>query len=139
MLQTHYLQILHLHVGSVVLSGGLFATRALLRVANNPLANHRGLRVLSYVIDTSLLIAAIFLALIIHQYPFVNGWLTTKVLLLVLYIGLGTIALKRARTRVGRTLAMSAALLVFLFIIGVAVRHHPAGWLHVQSASNSLP
>jgi uncharacterized membrane protein SirB2 len=139
MLQSHYLQILHLHVGSVVLSGCLFATRALLRVANNPLANHRGLRVLSYVIDTVLLIAAIVLALIIHQYPFVNGWLTMKVLLLVLYIGLGTIALKRARTRVGRTLAMSAALLVFLFIIGVAVRHHPAGWLHGQSASNSQP
>jgi uncharacterized membrane protein SirB2 len=124
MLQTYYPQILHLHVGCVVLSGSLFGSRAILRIADNPLANHRGLRVLSYVIDTVLLAAAILLALIIRQYPFVNGWLTAKVLLLVLYIGLGTIALKRARTRTGRTLAMLAALLVFLLIIGVAVRHH---------------
>lgn len=131
MLAGHYLQVLHLHVGCVILSGSLFGVRALLRIANNPLANHRGLRILSYVIDTTLLGAAILLAIIIHQYPFVNGWLTTKVLLLVLYIALGSVTLKHARTRAGRMLAMFAALTVFGCIIGVAVRHHPAGWLQL--------
>jgi uncharacterized membrane protein SirB2 len=129
MLAGHYLQVLHLHVGCVVLSGSLFTARALLRIANNPLANHRGLRILSYVIDTTLLFAAILLTLILHQYPFVNGWLTTKVLLLVLYIALGTIALKRAQSTAARVLAILAALAVFTYIIGVAVQHHPAGWL----------
>jgi uncharacterized membrane protein SirB2 len=56
-------------------------------------------------------------------------WLTTKVLLLVLYIVLGSIALQRAHTASGRTVALLLALLVFGWIIGVAVAHHPAGWL----------
>jgi uncharacterized membrane protein SirB2 len=139
MLAAHYLQVLHVHVGCVVLSGCLFGGRALLRVMDNPLANQRGLRLLSYVIDTTLLIAAVLLTLILHQYPFVNGWLTTKVLLLVLYIGLGTVALRRARTRMGCALATLAALSVFVFIIGVAVRHHPAGWLSVSGTGSPQP
>ncbi|MBS0416072.1 MAG: SirB2 family protein [Proteobacteria bacterium] len=139
MLVGHYLQVLHLHVGCVVLSGSLFSARALLRISNNPLANHRGLRMLSYVIDTTLLGAAILLTLILHQYPFVNGWLTTKVLLLVLYIVLGTIALKRARSGAARVLAMLAALTVFGYIIGVAVQHHPAGWLRLLQTSSLQP
>jgi len=128
-LTDHYPQLLHLHVGCVILSGSLFSIRAVLRIANNPLANHRALRILSYLIDTTLLIAAILLTLILHQYPFVNSWLTAKVLLLVLYIAVGTVALKRARTAVGRALAMGVALAIFGYIIGVAVRHDPAGWL----------
>ncbi len=139
MLATHYLQILHVHVGCVILSGSLFAARSLLRIANRPLANHRALRILSYVIDTTLLVAAILLTLIVHQYPFENGWLTTKVLLLIVYIGLGTIALKRARTPAGRSVALLAALLVFGFIIGVALTHHPAGWLLFLRTSGPSP
>lgn len=139
MLATHYLQILHLHVASVILSGSLFGARSVLRIANSPLANQRGLRILSYLIDTTLLVAAILLTLILHQYPFRNGWLTTKVLLLILYIGLGTIALKRAQTPIGRSAAVLAALLVFAFIIGVALTHHPAGWLLFLRPSNSPP
>ena len=110
-----------------------------MRIANNPLANHRGLRILSYVIDTTLLTAAILLAFIVHQYPFVNGWLTAKVLLLVLYIGLGTIALKRAQSTAARVIAMLAAMLVFGYIIGVAVQHHPAGWLQLLRTSSLQP
>jgi uncharacterized membrane protein SirB2 len=53
----------------------------------------------SYVTDTTLLVAGILLTLIIHQYPFVNGWLTAKVLLLPCHIGLGLIALRLARSR----------------------------------------
>ena len=136
-MSVYYLQILHLHVGCVVLSGTLFTVRGLLRIANHPMANHRALRILSYVIDTTLLVAAILLTLILHQYPLKNGWLTTKVLLLVLYIGLGILALKRARTRSGRSVAFLAALLVFAFIIGVAVTHQPAGWLLFLRTSSS--
>ena len=48
------------------------------------------LRYLSYTIDTVLLTAALMLATILHQYPFVHAWLTVKVLLLVVYIVLGS-------------------------------------------------
>jgi uncharacterized membrane protein SirB2 len=93
------------------------------------IANHRALRMISYLIDTTLLGAAILLMIILHQYPLVDAWLTIKALLLVLYNALGIIALRRARTRLGRGLALLAALLTFGFMIGVAITHQPAGWL----------
>jgi uncharacterized membrane protein SirB2 len=128
-LTAYYAQIRLLHIGCVAFSGTLFATRGVLRIANVAIANHRAVRILSYVVDTLLLVAAILLTLILHQYPFVNAWLTTKLLLLIVYVALGTIALKRAHTTAGRSAALIAALATFAYIIGVAIAHHPEGWL----------
>jgi len=125
----YYLQIRFAHVLLVCCSGALFATRGLLAIAAISWANHPLLRWLSYTIDTCLLTAALMLVTILHQYPFVQPWLTTKVLLLVVYIVLGTYALRRARTRAARIAAYVAALLVFLFIASVAWRHDPRGIL----------
>ena len=113
----------------MALSGSLFALRGLALLGGIGIANHRAVRISSYVIDTTLLGTAILLVLMLHQYPFVDAWLTTKVLLLVLYIALGVIASRRARTPLGRGLALLSALLTFGYMIGVAVTHHPAGWL----------
>ena len=87
------------------------------------------LRYLSYSIDTALLTAALMLATILHQYPFVHGWLTAKVLLLVCYVVLASFALKRGRTRAVRTSCWIAALLVYLYIVSIARAHHPLGVL----------
>ena len=127
MLASHYAEIRLLHVCSVVLSGIVFTVRGCLRIGNIALANHPALRLLSHATDTMLLVAAILLTLILHQYPFVNGWLTTKVLLLVVYVALGTLALRRARTSQGRAAAMLGALAVFAYIVGVAIAHDPRG------------
>jgi uncharacterized membrane protein SirB2 len=70
------------------------------------------------------------LATILQQFPFVNGWLTAKVLLLALYIVLGSIALKRGKTRRTRILALLGALATYGYIIGVARAQHWAGFLH---------
>ncbi len=129
MLSAHFAEIRALHVGCVAISGTLFTVRGLMRSADLAGANHWALRWISYVVDTTLLAAAVLLTLIVHQYPFVDGWLTCKVLLLPLYIGLGIVALKRARTRAGRGAAFIAALLTFAYIVGVALAHDPAGWL----------
>jgi uncharacterized membrane protein SirB2 len=131
MLASHYADIRFIHVGCVALSGSLFTVRGLFRVGNFAVANHRLLRVSSYLIDTTLLTSAILLTLILHQYPFVEPWLTAKVLLLVLYIALGNITLKRAHTRLGRMVALFGSLVTFVAIIGVAIAHHPAGWLRL--------
>ena len=129
MIEQFYPQIRMLHIGCVVLSGSLFAVRGMLRIGESSAANHRALRVASYAIDSTLLVAAILLTKIVHQYPIANNWLTAKVLLLFFYIGLGTVALKRGRTRGIRVTAFAAALLTFICMIGVAVSHDPAGWL----------
>jgi uncharacterized membrane protein SirB2 len=131
MLSAHFAEIRALHVGCVACSGTLFTVRGLMRIADLPGANHWAVRWTSYVLDTALLVAAVLLTLIVHQYPFVDAWLTCKVLLLPLYIGLGLIALKRARTRAGRSAAFTAALLTFAYIVGVALAHDPSGWLRL--------
>jgi uncharacterized membrane protein SirB2 len=128
-LTSHFAAIRLVHITCVTLSGSLFCLRGIMRIAAIPAANHRVLRLTSYTIDTTLLIAAILLTLILHRYPFIDAWLTTKLLLLVLYIVLGTYALKRARTPSGRSVALFCALLTFAYIVGVAITHQPAGWL----------
>ncbi len=122
-----YLQILWTHVGCVIASGGLFFARGCMMLAGLPLANHAALRRLSVLIDSLLLAAAIALTTIIHQYPFVQPWLTTKVLLLAAYIVLGVFALRRGRTRTIRAACFIGALVVFLFIVSVARAHSPLG------------
>ncbi len=129
MLSSAYPEMRLLHVACVAASGTLFTVRGVMRIANLALANHWTLRWTSYVVDTALLSAAIGLTLIVHQYPFVNAWLTTKAILLPLYVALGIVALKRARTRLGRSAAFLGALVTFAYIVGVALAHDPAGWL----------
>jgi uncharacterized membrane protein SirB2 len=136
---SYYPQILVLHVACVALSGTLFAVRGVLRIADLPCANQRVLRRASWVIDSTLLGAAVLLTAIVRQYPFVDAWLTTKVLLLVLYIVLGTVALRHARTRAGRTAAFIAALLTFGYIVGVALAHDPAGWIALLYSGLAAP
>jgi len=87
------------------------------------------LRHLSYAIDTVLLAAALLLASNIHQWPFVQPWLTTKVLLLLAYIGLGLIALRLGKTRPVRLACFVAALIVYSLIISVALTHDSRGFL----------
>jgi uncharacterized membrane protein SirB2 len=129
MLSAHFVAIRQVHIACVVLSGALFCLRGSLRIANVAAANHRLLRLTSYFVDTALLAAAVLLTIILRQYPFLDAWLTAKVLLLVLYIVLGTCALKRARSRRAGVLTFGGALLTYTLIIGVAVTHAPAGWL----------
>jgi uncharacterized membrane protein SirB2 len=123
----YYLQIKWVHIWAVIASGALFFLRGAPLLFGRHAINHAALRYLSYTIDTVLLTAALMLATILHQYPFVHGWLTVKVLLLVVYVVLGTLALKRARTRRAQLLCFLAALLVYGFMVSVARAHQPWG------------
>lgn len=122
-----YAEIKWLHVAAVVLSGSLFLLRGLVMLAGGRWAKTRPVRVLAHVVDTVLLAAAVTLAVIIRQYPFVHAWLTVKALLLVVYIVVGWFALRPERTRASRFLLWLAALAIYAFIISVARAHHPLG------------
>lgn len=119
----------HLHMLAVVLSGLLFLARGVGVQLGARWSMAAPVRFTSYAIDTVLLLSAIALAVMLGQYPFVHGWLTVKVLLLVVYIVLGVFALKRGRTRGARLGFLIAALAVYAFIISVARTHHPLGFL----------
>lgn len=126
-----YLQIKWVHIAALIASGCLFLLRGIAVQVGARWAMAGPLRYLSYAIDTVLLTAAMMLVTILHQYPFVQAWLTVKVCLLVVYIGLGTFALKRGRTLRVRLVCFVAALAVYAFIISVAIAHHPLGVVYL--------
>jgi len=125
-----YPQIKQAHVGFVLLSGGLFALRGLLILCGQRWANAAPLRWLSYTIDTGLLTAALMLLVVLKLNPFAVPWLGVKLAMLVVYVVLGTMALKRAHSPLARLGWYLAALASFGFIYSVARAHHPLGFLH---------
>lgn len=125
----YYLVLRNVHIGCAILTITLFLLRGGLMLAESPWQRNVVLRYLPHAVDTVLLTSALMLTTIIHQYPFATGWLTTKVVLLVVYIVLGSIALKRGRTRAVRIAAFVAALATVGFLVTVARAHHPLGIL----------
>ena len=122
-----YPQIKLAHIGLVLASGLLFAIRGLLVMLGQRWSMAAPLRWLSYTIDTSLLTAALMLLVVLQVNPFTTAWLATKLILLVVYVVLGTLALKRAKGRGARLATYLAALAVFGFMYSVARAHHPLG------------
>src|SRR5262245_43650371 len=130
-----YPQIKLAHVAAVAASGALFFLRGAAVQLGAQWAMAAPLRYLSYTIDSVLLTAALMLATMLHQYPFVDVWLTVKVLLLVAYIVLGILALKRGRSPGVRLASWLGALTLFGFIVSVARAHHPLGALRALAPS----
>lgn len=123
-----YLTLKALHVACVATSYALFLLRGLWMVFRPEWLQRRWVRILPHVVDTVLLGSAVAMALMIRQYPFVAGWLTAKLLALLIYIVLGSIALKRGRTRRQRIAAWFAAQAVFFYIVAVALTRNPLPW-----------
>ncbi len=117
----NYIAIKHLHLTCVGLSGSLFLLRGVWKMRGSAMLDKRWVKVLPHVIDTLLLASALTLAVLSGQYPFQQNWLTAKLFALILYIVLGTLALKRGKTPAIRTTAFVAAILVFAYIISVAL------------------
>lgn len=114
-----------IHISSVVISGAFFFTRGIWMLQDSPRLQARWVKISPHVIDTVLLVSALAYAWQIQQYPFVHDWLTVKVLGVAAYIVLGTIALKRGKTKAVRTAAWIAALFTFGYIVWVARTRSP--------------
>jgi uncharacterized membrane protein SirB2 len=123
----YYLALRNVHITCAILTIALFLLRGGLMLTDSPWQRNVALRYLPHAVDTVLLTTALMLTTVIHQYPFAVGWLTAKVVLLVTYIVLGSIALKRGRTRAIRVTAFVAALATIGFLVTVARAHHPLG------------
>ena len=116
-----YLLVKHLHITCAVLSGSFFLLRGVWMLLESDALQRRWVKVVPHVVDTVLLTSALVMVFWSAQYPFVQPWLTAKVLALLAYIVLGTIALKRGQTKATRTAALVAALAVFAYIVLVAL------------------
>ncbi|WP_406664963.1 SirB2 family protein [Gallaecimonas sp. GXIMD1310] len=121
-----YLAVKHLHMALAAVTLLLFLWRAVKQL-RQPGSLPRWARFVPHIIDTLLLAAGIYLAVQLHLSPMSSSWIAAKIIGLVLYIGFGTFAIKRARSTRGRLLAIAGALLIFAYIVGVAFTKSP--WL----------
>lgn len=123
-----YLPLRHLHVTLVALSLALFCARGFGVLRRQAWPLDRAPRVGSVLIDTALLATGATLWFLLGLNPLVQTWLGVKLLLLLAYIVLGSIALRRGRTPATRALAFGAALATVASMVGIALAHHPLGW-----------
>lgn len=120
-----YMMAKHLHLTAVGLSILFFVFRFIWSQFDATALNKKWVKILPHIIDTVLLASAIWLCFILSQYPFVNAWLTFKVLGVVLYIVFGLFALKKAKTRLSKWGFFVAALVVLMATAMVAVTKQP--------------
>lgn len=110
-----------LHIATVHLTLVLFLVRGFWMLADSSLLEARWVKVLPHVNDSLLLFAAIAMLIVAGLNPLEQPWLMAKVIGLLVYIGLGTVALKRGKTKAIRVQAMIVALAVFGYIVAVAI------------------
>jgi uncharacterized membrane protein SirB2 len=110
---------LHISCAALTITG--FVVRGYWMYRDSPRLRQRWVRIAPHGVDTLLLLSALWLMVATQQYPFVHGWLTAKVVALGFYIGLGMIALRLGRSRNQRAAAFVLALLVFCYIVAVAL------------------
>jgi len=96
-----------------------------LNVMQSPMLQKKWLKILPHIVDTLLLVSAATLCVILKQYPFVDAWVTEKLLALVMYVFMVTLALKIGRTGFIRAIGLIGALSWIAYAGMVAVSKQP--------------
>jgi uncharacterized membrane protein SirB2 len=117
-----------MHIGLVLASVSLFAARGIGVLAQQAWPMRPAWRRASVLIDVGLLGAGLTLWTLLQFHPLHDPWLGAKLVLLLVYIVLGSLALKRAPTRRAKATFFVAALACVAFMASIALRHHPLGW-----------
>ncbi|MEP1217021.1 MAG: SirB2 family protein [Marinobacter sp.] len=116
-----YLILKSIHMTAAYLTVVLFALRLLLDAVGKPNWRKTPLRWIPHANDTVLLVAAISLLFVTPWMPFVHGWLTAKIVLLVGYIVAGVFAMKETRSLQVRLIASVLALVQIMAIFHLAL------------------
>ncbi|WP_297921724.1 SirB2 family protein [uncultured Agitococcus sp.] len=120
-----YVIFKHLHMTAVALSGLLFMVRGLWLLQGSTQLQAKWVKITPHVIDTLLLVSAIAMLVVLQQFP---AWVHVKITLLIVYIGLGLMAFKKAKTQGQKLTFLLAAVAVYVFLISVALTKSPAGF-----------
>jgi uncharacterized membrane protein SirB2 len=121
-----YYAVKHVHLAAITASITLFVLRAGWMAWSPRRLAQRWVKVLPHLVDTVLLLSGVWLAFQLGSG--VRGWLPAKIVGLVVYIGLGMVALKRGRTRGVRVAAAVVAIVTFAWIVSVALTKSPLGF-----------
>jgi len=117
-----------IHVTFAALSFTGFFIRGTWMLRDSPLLKQRWVRIAPQVVDTVLLASAIALAVRLRLSPLDQPWLMAKIIALVVYVGVGLVALRFGRTKTVRAAAWVLGMLIFAYIVSVAVTRSALGW-----------
>lgn len=118
---------LWLHRTAVAISITLFVARGLGVAWHQAWPMSPRWRRTSVAIDVVLLCAGLALWTMLQIHPVQQPWLGVKLLLLGVYVVLGSYALKRGRTRRTRAVFLALAVLCVLTMVSIALTRHPLG------------
>ena len=116
------------HVTFVALSFAGFFIRGIWMLKDSPLLQQKWVRISPQVVDTVLLVSAIILAVQLRMSPMEQSWLMAKIIALLAYIAVGMIALRLGRSKRIRLAAWLLGLVIFLYIVSVALSKSVLGW-----------
>lgn len=117
--------LLKLHLLTVVVTISGFIIRGIWMLQDSSKLNQTWVKIVPHVNDTILLLSGILLVISRNMMPWEHAWLAAKLIALLGYILLGTIALRRGRTKNQKIIAWILAILVFMYMLGVAKTHSP--------------
>ena len=123
-----YFAVKTIHQAAVVLSVTGFFARGAGSLLGATWTSGRLARTVPHVVDSVLLVSALWLAWTLRLTPTATPWLLAKIIGLLVYIGLGVVALKPGRPAPVRAAAWIAALVTFGWIVSVAITKNPLGF-----------
>ena len=124
-----YLAVKALHVTLAVATVSGFILRGIWMLNESAMLQHRVVRIAPHLVDMLLLISGALLLWLLHLNPLTQSWLLAKFAGLIVYILLGTVAIKRGSNPKVRKIAFIAAVATFGYVVGVAVAKSPFSWI----------
>ena len=134
----NYLLVKTIHQVAVASSLGVFSIRACGSLLGACWPKQKPARLLQHANDTILLGSALALAIIAGFSPLNAPWLLVKILGLLVYVGLGTLVMREQAMKGVRLGAFLLAVLLFGFIVSVALTKSPAGIMDHWAAQGAV-
>ncbi|MBL8278120.1 MAG: SirB2 family protein [Pelomonas sp.] len=122
-----YATIKLIHQTAVALSVTGFFVRGAASLVDAPWVLGRLAKTVPHLVDSVLLLSGLTLAWTLRLTPDRAPWLLAKLAGLVVYVGLGVLALRPGRPRAVRAAAWLGALAVVGWMVSVAITKHPLG------------
>lgn len=122
-----YATIKLIHQTAVTLSVSGFFVRGAASLLGASWVRGRMARTVPHLVDSLLLLSGLMLAWTLRLTPDRAPWLLAKLAGLVVYVGLGVVALRPGRPRGIRAAAWIGALAVVGWMVSVAIIKHPLG------------
>ena len=120
-----YVLIKMVHAVLVLAVGLLFLWRMYLTLTQSPAQNAKIPTALAHIFSFGLLASGLTMVALYGSMP---AWVLTKLIFLFVFIALGVVAFKRAKTRSLQLVMMALALVTYGFLVSVAVTKVPAGF-----------